>query len=85
MCAKPHKHRESAHALILQRITTETLLQRPQHLSTFEDLRCQGTPLLPPPMPDRERQETAYPRRDTPDHRRTTLPGNPSIRCILSI
>ncbi len=47
MCAKPYISIEKARTrCIFTRIRRrETLLQRPQHLSAFEDLRCQGTPL----------------------------------------
>ena len=47
MCAKPYIRIEKARTrCILQWIQRrETLLQRPQHLSAFKDLRCQGTPL----------------------------------------
>ena len=76
-----HKHRESAHALHPSADTTkrDTAPASPAS-ERFQRPALPRHALLPRPVPDRERQGDAYPRRDTPDHRKTVLPGNPSHR-----
>ena len=76
-----HKHRESAHALHPSADTTERDTAPASPASErFQRPALPRHAPLPRPMPDRERQGGAYHRRDTPDHRKTALQGNPSHR-----